>query len=376
MKEQIKYLDSLNLHLIQDVDILNIYSSPTIIELETKFFRVRVTQHFYGLLTKFHIQHYEFKRIGYYEYEYNKNVKKSLSLTLPKFKVKDILKFIEVKISTFNTLKKIKEMECDNRKYEKELSEDEILLIFDITRITINNFYSKIYDNLKKFLDYLMVNYFLNNTGDCIIWEYRVTDYGINYKGSIFKYNSETMLLEPTSYIYVDLTYNKDYFQLGLFDNDYVVFKIIYSNKNYDISSYSHTSLPKSNGSLYNPLEKDYIFTVDKFTGKVKFKIKDMNQSDYLKFILKRDEYKYSTIYNFHFAPVLEVSVSSPIYNSKDESFFKIIGNFKLWRNDLNFIGNYDYGKDYGNKFDEMIHRNNIRIESQIESVEYISNIN
>ncbi len=37
------------------------------------------------------------------------------------------------------------------------------------------------------------------------------------------------MLSEPTSYIYVDLSYEKDYFQLGLFDNPYISLNIIHS---------------------------------------------------------------------------------------------------------------------------------------------------
>ncbi len=122
MKEKLKYLDSLNLHLIEDVDISNIYTSDNFIELTTKFFNVRIFKTFFGLFTKFIIHHYDFKRVGYYDYEYNKDITKTKSLTLPTYKVKDFLRFVEVKISTFNVLKSLDEMSVDETEIQKELS--------------------------------------------------------------------------------------------------------------------------------------------------------------------------------------------------------------------------------------------------------------
>jgi len=370
MKEKLKYLDSLNLHLIEDVDISNIFKSPHFIELTTKFFNIRILKNFFGLFTKITIHHYDFKRIGYYDYEYNKDITKTKSLILPTYKVKDFLRFVEVKISTFNVLKSLDEIGEDDTEIQKKLTQDELFLIEDITRSSINNFYDKIYDNLKKFLNHLMINHFLNNPGDYIHWEHRVTDYGINYKGSLYKYNEKSMLAETTSYIYVDLTYDKNYFQVGLFDNSYVSLNIIHSSSNYEISRNCNYLPP--NLYNYNPLEKDYIFTVDEFTGKVKFKIKGIDLYDYQVSKKNRDETdrrhgRNSRIYDYHNRPVF---APHPNWRFEDKSFFKTIGNFKLWRKDLDFLGNYDYEKDYGNKFSDMIYKNNIRIESELEGME------
>jgi len=232
IKKNLEILNSLNLHLLDiENDIDGVYNSEYVFEIETKFFKIRASKSFFGILTSFKIEFFKMERVGYFENKFTKQKDKTHTINVPFGIGEFFFNVIKHKINSFEIQKdlKIKE-DCVLEPLIIEYNKDDILLLNEIQNVHFNNICLNRKNNITFLVKYI-IGHFISNMNLEIItgnFEYIETDRSICFK--FLEISSNEL-----KWIYVDVAYRNDIVINNKSTNNNILF--YFSNKNFNISN-------------------------------------------------------------------------------------------------------------------------------------------